>query len=287
MGEDMNRQDGLLRVEQNVSYDSILVYVGELSPSDNLVRCAVSVANRLGAKICGVTTPLAPRDHPSLSIMEDPIHDALIYASMQSAGERFKDLTALAVNGVNWTWAEMAAVDALERACDAADLIMVNPSYVTPRPAFPSKLFSSALTLGRPVLVMPWASSRLEMDRIAICWNNSAQCRRAISDAMPFLVRAKKVTLIHFLTQTDEIGARTRLDEVSSVLAGKGVATGVHILPRMTGRLPKMLVEPAESMDANLIVAGAYGRGPLQMTAFGSLTDALVKSSQTALFLSR
>jgi nucleotide-binding universal stress UspA family protein len=50
---------------------------------------------------------------------------------------------------------------------------------------------------GQPILVVPFAGSfRAVGERILVAWNASAQASRAIRDAMPFLTRAKQVTVL-------------------------------------------------------------------------------------------
>jgi hypothetical protein len=49
---------------------------------------------------------------------------------------------------------------------------------------------------GRPVLVVPSKGTKKVGGNVAICWNGSIEAAKALSVAMPFLVRAKSVTVV-------------------------------------------------------------------------------------------
>jgi hypothetical protein len=105
---------------------------------------------------------------------------------------------------------------------------------------------------GRPVLVVPSKGATKIGNNVAICWNGSIEAAKALSVAMPFLVRAKTVTVIsaHDGKPFDQKG-------VLAYLARQGVkAKGVNV--KAGANTARALGSAAKRAGADLVVMGAY-----------------------------
>ena len=50
---------------------------------------------------------------------------------------------------------------------------------------------------GRPVLIVPFIQKdRLKLDHVMVCWDGSRAAARAVADAMPFLTRSGKASIV-------------------------------------------------------------------------------------------
>jgi Universal stress protein family len=110
--------------------------------------------------------------------------------------------------------------------------------------------FAELLTLscGRPVLTVPYAGQfESSFDHVLACWKPSREATRAVTDAIPFLSRAKKVSIL----------------SVNSHWSSQG-----H------GEVP------GADLGVDLIVMGACGQSRLREIVFGGVT-ALVSQSMT------
>ncbi len=270
------------------AYRSLLVYAGWAPSAQSLIKCAATLANRFGASLRGVTTPALVQTPIGRGFEDEQATlEACVATSMALVGERFGDLTALVVNGTDWTWRRTAPVDALAMEAHCADLLVVNPSYVWPGKAISFPDFAPTLKLGRPVLVLPWGCERLDARVVAVSWNESPQCRRAMHDAMPFLTRAERVVLQQVSGQGGCGAGFGRLREIERWLHSRGVNATSQPIPSRSRRTAGLIIDAAAEIGADLIVAGAYGHGALHRALLGSTTEALLRSSSTALLMSR
>ncbi len=66
------------------------------------------------------------------------------------------------------------------------------------------------MEVGRPVLMTPPGSDDLRAERIVVAWKDAPEARRAVSAALPFLRRAKHVSVV-------SAGEESRSDGVGRV----------------------------------------------------------------------
>jgi len=125
----------------------------------------------------------------------------------------------------------------------------------------------SLMGTGRPVLVVPSKGATKIGSNVAICWNGSIEAAKALSVAMPFLVRAKTVTVIsaHDGKPVDHKG-------VLAYLARQGVkAKGVNV--KAGANTARALGSAAKRAGADLVVMGAYTHSRVREMLFGGVTE--------------
>jgi len=110
-----------------------------------------------------------------------------------------------------------------------------------------------------------------------VCWRDTREARRAVSDALPLLQKTQQVVVVELVP--DESGrdaAHGRVDDVIAWLKRHGVAAFARVFhwPERNNPMEKLF-----QYGADLIVAGAYGHTRLREWVFGGFTGDLLHRS--------
>ena len=136
---------------------------------------------------------------------------------------------------------------------------------------------------GRPVLIAPAGAAGLKLTRALVCWKDSREARRAVADALPILKASKGVDVVELVNEREMEAARRRLADVGDWLARHGVEANCLASP-LNGAEATHLAAIAKDLEADLIVAGAFGHSRLREWAFGGVTrDLLLKADRCIL----
>jgi nucleotide-binding universal stress UspA family protein len=137
--------------------------------------------------------------------------------------------------------------------------------------------------VGRPVLVVPTAASRVSFDSVMVGWKDSRETRRAIADALPLLQKATQITVVEVVAEAALEAAQGRLADVVRWLSRHGVAAEPIVRPSI-GEDARQLEEIAGERNAGVIVAGAYGHSRVREWVLGGVTrDLLLRAGRCAL----
>ncbi|KQT59912.1 universal stress protein UspA [Methylobacterium sp. Leaf456] len=271
-----------------MTYASIMVAVDLTAPSRERVRLAGHLADDFGAGLIGVAA-----EEPAFALAPVGPTPASAYALAAASESVLTDLKAAHAafleaagprSGVEWRSNLDFPLPYLIAQAACADLVVVRRRSETGPPAFTLDPGDLVMRLGRPMLLVPPGTDHLEAKRVAIAWKNTREARRAMRDALPFLLRASHVAVITVdegKGRDDEDGRDTvRLlqahgIEASAVQGGSGDATTAEALLDAVGE-----------QGADLIVAGAYGHGRLREWAFGGVTRDLLHGAPVCCLLS-
>jgi nucleotide-binding universal stress UspA family protein len=150
----------------------------------------------------------------------------------------------------------------------------------------PEKLL---LSNGAPILVIPsgWKSESIG-NKILIGWNASREARRAVADALPFLVAASSVTLLVVDSEerADRHGEEPGAD-IALYLARHGARVEVEQVSSQGSRIADIILSFAKDHGMDLIVIGAYSHARSVEMMFGGVTRTLLKLSPVPLLMSR
>ena len=136
---------------------------------------------------------------------------------------------------------------------------------------------------GRPILMAPAGAAGLKLARTLVCWKDSREARRAVADALPILKASQAVDVVEFVGDHEIEPARSRLADIGDWLAGHGVEASCVATP-LSGAESAHLAAIANDLEADLIVAGAFGHSRLREWAFGGVTrDLLVRAERCTL----
>src|SRR5258708_1349466 len=140
--------------------------------------------------------------------------------------------------------------------------------------ASPEKLLLSS---GAPILVLPsgWKSGSIGKN-ILVAWNAIREARRAVADALPFLVAATAVTLL--VVDPDKRGARHGEEpgaDIALYLARHGASVEVEQVSSRGSAVADIILSHAAAHCADLIVIGAYSHARSAEVVFGGVTRTL------------
>jgi nucleotide-binding universal stress UspA family protein len=152
--------------------------------------------------------------------------------------------------------------------------------------ASPEKLLLSS---GAPILIIPsgWKSESIG-NKILVCWNASREARRAVADALPFLVAASSVTLL--VVDSERRAGRHGEDpgaDIALYLARHGARVEVEQVLSQGAPVADIILSYAAEHGVDLIVIGAYSHArPVEMM-FGGVTRTLLKEAPVPVLMSR
>jgi len=163
-----------------------------------------------------------------------------------------------------------------------ADLIVVGRPRGDDEPALQATLNAALMESGRPVLVAPREPIASLLDHVAIAWNGSAEAARAVTAALPFLLKAKQVTIL--VAEESEGPASAR--ELECHLAWHGVSAEIrHITPSGTAVGPALLKVCGE-IKTDMLVMGAYTHSRLRQLILGGVTRHVLDHATIPVLLS-
>lgn len=176
--------------------------------------------------------------------------------------------------------AEMSAayVEVLGQEDEAAvaygrmtDLLVVGrPSAGDDEPALQATLNAVLMESGRPVLVAPPLPVTSLSETAVIAWNGSAEAVRAVSAAMPLLLRAKAV-VIAVAGDTNSLVASAA--DLENHLAWHGVVAETKAIPVSSGGdVGPAMLRLCDEQEASLLVMGAYTHSRLRQLILGGVT---------------
>lgn len=131
---------------------------------------------------------------------------------------------------------------------------------------------------GGPVLVVPYAGSYPRVgERILVAWNASRTAARAVRDALPFLRRAARVTVVAVNPESTGDHGEVPGADLALYLARHGVnveAAASHTHDVDPG---SWLISRACDLSIDLLVMGGYGHSRLGEALFGGVTRSILE----------
>lgn len=133
------------------------------------------------------------------------------------------------------------------------------------------------LETGRPLLIPGTAPLTPDFaDRVTIAWKATSQAARTVAAAMPFLARARTVSV---LTVDEADGRRDDAERLVGDLAWHGIkATAQRLPPGPDGAAATLLA--AVNANRSLLVMGGYSHTRLKEWVFGGFTRAALDNAE-------
>jgi len=163
----------------------------------------------------------------------------------------------------------------ITRRFDVAIVSQVKPDKPWPENVMiEAALFKS----GRPVVVVPYSQTAgLKLDRIMVCWDGGANAARAVSDALPFLVRAKSVEICI-------VAGRNKSDDevpgadIAEHVARHGVKVDVVRIVAPDIDVANAILCHAAEAGTDFLVMGGYGHSRIREFILGGATREVLAS---------
>jgi len=272
------------------TYATILVHAEPGLASSHRVEVAARLARELGAQLIGLgaeTFDPALFSGPFTSFAAGEWVNLVqeeVTNNLAGAEAAFRRDAAGAE--ISWRKVQDHPHRALTNTAHAADLIVASPRGArnTMQAADPADVVMSA---GRPVLIVPEGHSHFVGMTVLVAWKNTRECRRALTDALPFLQRADDV-VIASVVNADMVDVATgETDDVVANLKRHGVDAR-PLVSTVAKNVPEEieLERLATVNGADLIVAGAYGHSRLREWTFGGVTDSFLHQPRCFVLLS-
>lgn len=166
------------------------------------------------------------------------------------------------------------------RVFDLTVLGRPNADHVYPSMA---TLEASLFESGRPILIAPPTPPKVLGETIVIAWNGSTETARTVADAMLFLGRAKRVTV---LTIEGGTVPGPSGEELARSLRRAGIP--VDAVTEAPGRRSagEAILTGAASLGADLLIKGAYTQSRLRQMIFGGQTSHILAEANLPVLMS-
>jgi nucleotide-binding universal stress UspA family protein len=132
------------------------------------------------------------------------------------------------------------------------------------------------LASGRPVIMVGDNPRTFGLDSVVVAWKDTREARRAVTDALPLLKRAKSVKVVTH-NEDDMASDAGSLSDIVEWLKRHGVEADSQLIEQGVDFLDAMgLLTTVDAPD--LIVAGGYGHSRFREWLFGGVTRDLLKA---------
>jgi nucleotide-binding universal stress UspA family protein len=277
-----------------MAYKTIAVYVDDSKHCGARIDAAAVLARRFDAHLVGI---YAAEPISSPHALQDPWLAERLTARSSAASQRMalaKELFHTGAGEIDSARREFCDVDvdAVEAMTAlVADLIVVcqtdpDERLMNAPPTFPELV---TLSVGRPVLFIPYFTEAYPTlgTKVLVAWNGSREATRAVTDALPLLKQAERVTAMvvnakRDRKQRDDIPAA----DISLFLARQGVK--VEATQSYTDELSvgdELLVRVADG-EFDLLVMGAYGHSRIREIVLGGVTQTLLQHMTVPVLMS-
>jgi len=277
---------------------SIFVPAGGSESDEIGFETALAIAKSVGAHLEFFHAIVDPREavhwqrHADLGSME-AIQETMYRLRLQSdarttaARTRFHQFCerhhlpiadlAGATSGVSVNWREESGdAEGLVFRARHHDLVVIGrPAGPTGLP--PDLLERMLIGCGKPLLIPAAAPPASPVGPVIVCWKETPEAARAVTAALPLLVRAERVVLAG--VEEKDPSLKDGLAALSRQLLWHGIAATIEYIPAKPHPVHALLMDFARSLRADLLVMGGYGHNRLRETIFGGVTRAVLAAA--------
>lgn len=266
----------------------LLVHLDATSAASRRLDLALSLAARLRARLIGF---FAAADSHVQGLSSQTRHEQLV-RSIAGAAPEFRERADAAGVIADWVTTiprdDVAVAREVIYAARSVDLAVVgqfDPGSAdgsTP----PSLVEQTVMRSGRPVLVVPFAGSFVDVGkRVIVAWNGSREAARAVNDALPLLTDAQEITVLALnpaRESSSEGGASSA--RIVRHLAEHGIAATADRLVFKAREIDaaERLLSHLVDFGADLLVMGAWPRAGQR----NSLTTGVLARTTVPILLS-
>ncbi|MBG1230909.1 universal stress protein [Aestuariivirga litoralis] len=275
-----------------MGYKTIMLCLNEIAALPRLLDAAVSVGSKFGAHVRGLYVIPAATVYGAESYTISPVvfDGNQTFFKDRQAKVRAQFEQAMKSNGLTYDFIELESevpditdtVVATARDCDL--IIMAALRDDSDEPVETDMLERVAIAAGRPVLALPAKGTlNLNFDDVVVGWNGSRESSRAVFDALPLLIKAKRVSICTVGAGPDgEIPGSGLAENLSR----HGINPEIQRLGAESRNTGETLLRCARDYGAGLIVIGCYGHSRFSEMIFGGTTRHVMQNIDRAVLLS-
>jgi nucleotide-binding universal stress UspA family protein len=277
-----------------MAYKTILVHVDDSPQWPGRFEVAAGLAAEFGAHLVGLCLMRRPelpgyiRSAEIAEMLAQRARDAedRVKASRQMLLDR---LSAQGLSGecriVEGEPEDLAAVHG--RYADLLIVSQVDPNAHNASAATEA-IQSVIFAAGRPLLLVPYAGKVKTLGKnIFVAWNASREATRAVTDALPLLQRADRVTVMVVRPHADS-GAHGEMPgaDIAAYLARHGVKVDVMSEEGEGIDVGELMLSRVADLGSDLIVMGAYSHSRLRQWILGGATRTMLESMTVPVLMS-
>jgi nucleotide-binding universal stress UspA family protein len=269
--------------------ESLVVFLEADREQANIVQVAADVADRFGSSITGLSALGIRPPFVAEGVVIDVGGEEEIEkmeASLAIRKDWFARVAKDRGHATDWRSGFESPTARLVREAAGADLIIASPTSETGDRYRRPDVAEAILRAGRPFLIVPDRVGTLNAERIVVGWKNTREARRAVADALPFLVRASEVTIVEVCERKDFQQAFSEVEELGRYLSKHRVKSCYERVVWSDKPVGQKLLAVARQSQADLIVTGAYGHTRLGEWMFGGVTRDLLVSGDLCCLMS-
>ncbi len=258
----------------------------------HLVDCAVSLAKKYNSSVSGVA--IHQRIDSFIAQEGSIVFDSLHHDENKEEAIKYKEKFIDHINTLKKSDSDLSDLkykwlsEELENQKYLGDLSRVYNVVIISRPyqELQSASLSSIQTIlfdgGRPVMLIPM-NKQIDIGKeVVISWNCTTESSRAVFAALPILKKANNVTI---LTVEKVITDGPSGEQVSELLASHGIDAKPVTISGDEKKIGDAILDFSKSVDADLIIKGAYTQSRLREIIFGGATRHLMLHSEIPIYL--
>ncbi|MFZ0695044.1 MAG: universal stress protein [Alphaproteobacteria bacterium] len=182
----------------------------------------------------------------------------------------------------SWREEKNDAVSRLMLRARHNDLVVLGRA-AAPNGLPPAFLETLMLGCGRPVLIAAAKAPRQSIGTVMVCWKETPEAARAVTAAMPLLVRAERVVFV--AVTEDEQGLGEALTDIARQMEWHGVRAEAQLKASDGRAIAEQLASSAAACHADLMVMGAYGHARVRELIFGGCTQSVLDYADVPVFI--
>lgn len=171
----------------------------------------------------------------------------------------------------------------------AADICLLGGDNQNDRnQAFQDLFINQLLHSGRPVLYVPSGSNiKQPLNVVIVAWQPTREATRALNDAIPLLREAQSIDLLMIESDTRDNEEDTKQAHLMAAhLARHSLNVRVVVQPESKHSVGLSILNYADQIEAQLIVAGGYSHSRLREQILGGVTRELSRNDKIPVLFS-
>ena len=258
----------------------------------HLIDCAVSLAKKYNSSVSGVA--IHQRIDSFIAQEGSIVFDSLHHDENKEEAVKYKEKFIDHINILKksdtdlkdlkykWLSEELENQKYLGDLSRVYNVVIISRPYQELQSASLSSIQTTLFDGGRPVMLIPMNKQIDIGKKVVISWNCTTESSRAVFAALPILKQASDVTI---LTVEKVITDGPSGEQVSELLASHGIDAKPVTISGDEKKIGDSILDFSQSVDADLIVKGAYTQSRLREIIFGGATRHLMLHSEIPIYL--